>query len=126
VARIAGVDIPNDKRVKIALTYIYGIGRTKAAAITKEAGIEEQVRVKELNDEELRRLINIIEGYRVEGDLRKEVAMDIKRLMEINCYRGIRHKRRLPVRGQRTHTNARTNKGSKRVAVKGKKMVGKK
>lgn len=126
MARIAGVDIPNDKRVKIALSYIFGIGRTKAAKICEEAGIEEQVRVKDLKDDELRTLIGIIDNMRVEGDLRKEVAMDVKRLMEINCYRGLRHKRRLPVRGQRTHTNARTMKGGKRVAVKGKKMVGKK
>lgn len=126
MARIAGVDIPNDKRVEIALTYIYGIGRTTAAKICAEAKIEKQVRVKDLRDDELRTLIGIIDNYRVEGDLRKEIAMDIKRLMEINCYRGLRHKRRLPVRGQRTHTNARTMKGGKRVAVKGKKMVGKK
>jgi small subunit ribosomal protein S13 len=127
VARIAGVDIPNDKRVVIALTYIYGIGRSTALKIAEEAGIEKQARVKDLRDDELRNLIDIIDNsYRVEGDLRKEVAMDIKRLMEINCYRGLRHKRRLPVRGQRTHTNARTMKGGKRVAVKGKKMVGKK
>lgn len=122
MARIAGVDIPNDKRVEIALTYIYGIGRTTAKKIAQKAGIETPVRVKDLNDEELRKLVQIIQDdYRVEGDLRKEVALNIKRLMEINCYRGLRHKRRLPVRGQRTHTNARTMKGPKKAAVKKKK-----
>jgi small subunit ribosomal protein S13 len=125
VARIAGVDIPVNKRVEIALTYIYGIGRTQASKIAAQAGIKPPVRVKDLTEDEIRNLINIINDYRVEGDLRKEVAMNIKRLMEINCYRGIRHKRRLPVRGQRTHTNARTVKGRKRSAVKGKKPVGK-
>lgn len=127
MARIAGVDIPNDKRVVVALTYIYGIGRTTAARITNEAGITAPTRVKDLTDEEIRKLVKIIDAsFRVEGDLRKEVAMNIKRLMEINCYRGARHKRGLPVRGQRTHTNARTRKGPKRVAVKGKKIAGKK
>lgn len=125
MARIAGVDIPVNKRVEIALTYIYGIGRTQASKIAAQAGIKPPVRVKDLTEDEIRNLINIINDYRVEGDLRKEVAMNIKRLMEINCYRGIRHKRRLPVRGQRTHTNARTVKGRKRSAVKGKKPVGK-
>ncbi len=126
MARIAGVDIPTNKRVEIALTYIYGIGRTQASKIAAQAGIEPPVRVKDLTEEEIRNLITIITNdFRVEGDLRKEVAMNIKRLMEINCYRGIRHKRRLPVRGQRTHTNARTVKGRKRIAVKGKKQIGK-
>lgn len=127
MARIAGVDIPNHKRVEIALTYIYGIGRTQARLIASEAGIEAPVRVKDLTEEEIRTLIKIIDAkYRVEGDLRKETAMNVKRLMEINCYRGVRHKRRLPVRGQRTHTNARTVKGPKKAAVKGKKAPGKK
>lgn len=127
MARIAGIDIPNNKRVEIALTYIYGIGRTAASKIAAEAGIEPSVRVKDLNDEEVRKLINIIESnFRVEGDLRKELSLNIKRLMEINCYRGTRHKRRLPVRGQRTHTNARTMKGPKRTAIKSKKAPGKK
>jgi small subunit ribosomal protein S13 len=127
VARIAGVDIPNDKRVEIALTYIYGIGRTSARSIAAEAGIERQVRVKDLTEEEVRQLIRIIDAkYKVEGDLRKEVSMNIKRLMEINCYRGQRHKRGLPVRGQRTHTNARTMKGPRRATVKTKRVMSKK
>ena len=127
MARIAGVDIPNHKRVEIALTYIYGIGRTTARQIREQAEIEPQVRVKDLTEEEIRKLIRIIDaGHRVEGDLRKESALNIKRLMEINCYRGVRHKRRLPVRGQRTHTNARTMKGPKKTAVKGKRAPGKK
>ena len=127
MARIAGVDIPNHKRVEIALTYIYGIGRTQARLIASEAGIEAPVRVKDLTEEEIRTLIKIIDAkYRVEGDLRKETAMNVKRLMEINCYRGVRHKRRLPVRGQRTHTNARTVKGPKKEEKKKKKAPGKK
>lgn len=127
MARIAGVDIPNNKRVEIALTYIFGIGHTLARAIAAEAGIEPEVRVKNLNEEEVRQLIRIINAkHKVEGDLRKETAMNIKRLMEINCYRGQRHKRRLPVRGQRTHTNARTMKGPRRTAVKSKRSVAKK
>jgi len=127
VARIAGVDIPNNKRVEIALTSIYGIGRTAAAAIAAEAGIEPRVRVRELNEEEVRKLIRIIDAkHKVEGDLRKETTMNIKRLMEINCYRGQRHKRSLPVRGQRTHTNARTRKGPRKAAVKTRRAVSKK
>ena len=127
MARISGVDIPNDKRVEIALTYIYGIGRAKALEIVEEAGIERHVRVKDLNEEEVRQLIRIIDAkHKVEGDLRKETTMNIKRLMEINCYRGQRHKRGLPVRGQRTHTNARTVKGPKKAAVKTKRQLSKK
>ena len=127
MARISGVDIPNDKRVEIALTYIYGIGRAKAVEIVEEAGIERHVRVKDLNEEEVRQLIRIIDAkHKVEGDLRKETTMNIKRLMEINCYRGQRHKRSLPVRGQRTHTNARTMKGPKKAAVKTKRQISKK
>ena len=127
MARIAGVDIPNNKRVEIALTSIYGIGRTTAAAIATEAGIEPHVRVRELNEEEVRKLIRIIDAkHKVEGDLRKETTMNIKRLMEINCYRGQRHKRSLPVRGQRTHTNARTRKGPRKAAVKTRRAISKK
>ena len=112
---------------RISGVYIYGIGRTTARQIREKAEIEPQVRVKDLTEEEIRKLIRIIDAdHRVEGDLRKEIALNIKRLMEINCYRGVRHKRRLPVRGQRTHTNARTMKGPKKTAVKGKKAVGKK
>lgn len=122
VARIAGVDIPRDKRVVISLTYIYGIGRTLASEILKKAGIDENTRVKDLTEDEIARLREIIEHeYRVEGDLRREVAQNIKRLIDINCYRGIRHRRGLPVRGQRTRTNARTRKGpGKTVGVKKK------
>jgi small subunit ribosomal protein S13 len=127
VARIAGVDIPNDKRVEVALTYIYGIGKATAKSVTAEAGIEPQVRVKDLTEEEVRQLIRIVDAkLKVEGDLRKEVTMNIKRLMEINCYRGQRHKRGLPVRGQRTHTNARTVKGPRKAAVKTKRVMAKK
>jgi small subunit ribosomal protein S13 len=127
VARIAGVDIPNDKRVEVALTYIYGIGKATAKSVTAEAGIEPQVRVKDLTEEEVRQLIRIVDAQlKVEGDLRKEVTMNIKRLMEINCYRGQRHKRGLPVRGQRTHTNARTVKGPRKAAVKTKRVMAKK
>lgn len=112
MARIAGVDIPRDKRVVISLTYIYGIGRTLAKEIVDKAGIDENTRVKDLTEDEVSRLREIIErDYRVEGDLRREVAQNIKRLIDINCYRGIRHRRGLPVRGQRTKTNARTRKG---------------
>jgi len=127
VARIAGVDIPNHKRLVIALTYIHGIGRTSAGKIVDDANIERHVRVKDLTEEEVGRLIKLIDaGYKVEGDLRKATAMNIKRLMEINCYRGLRHKRNLPVRGQRTHTNARTRKGPKKAAVKTKRVLVKK
>jgi small subunit ribosomal protein S13 len=127
VARIAGVDIPNEKRVVVALTYIHGIGRTSAGKIIQQAGIEQRARVKELTEEQVGRLIKIIDAdYKVEGDLRKETAMNIKRLMEVNCYRGLRHKRNLPVRGQRTHTNARTRKGPRRATVKTKRVLAKK
>lgn len=112
MARIAGVDIPRDKRIVISLTYIYGIGRTLASEILSKAGIDENTRVKDLTEDEVARLREIIEHeYRVEGDLRREVSQNIKRLIDINCYRGIRHRRGLPVRGQRTKTNARTRKG---------------
>jgi small subunit ribosomal protein S13 len=114
VARIAGVDIPNDKRVVIGLTYIFGIGRTSAAKICSKAGVQESTRVKDLNEEQSIAIRNVIENeYKVEGELRTEVTFNIKRLMDINCYRGRRHKMGLPVRGQRTSTNARTRKGPK-------------
>ena len=121
MARIAGVDLPRDKRVEIGLTYIYGIGRVSANKILAEAKVNPDTRVRELTDEEVKRISAIIgDRYMVEGDLRREVAMNIKRLQEIGCYRGIRHRKGLPVRGQKTKTNARTRKGPKRT-VAGKK-----
>jgi small subunit ribosomal protein S13 len=123
VARIAGVNIPTNKRVQIALTYIFGIGRTKAREICDKAGLPAERRVSEMTDGELSRVREIIDGeYRVEGDLRRDVAMNIKRLMDLGCYRGLRHRRGLPVRGQRTHTNARTRKGRAR-PIAGKKKA---
>ncbi len=123
MARIAGVNIPTSKRVEIALTYIYGIGRTKAREICGKIGIPPERRVNDLTDDELMRIRESIDrDYRVEGDLRRETAMNVKRLMDLGCYRGLRHRRGLPVRGQRTHTNARTRKG-RRVAIAGKKKV---
>jgi len=127
VARIAGVDLPSGKRVEIGLTYIYGIGRTRAKKILVSAKVEEGIKVKDLSEDEVLRIQQVIQGEGgVEGDLRREVAMNIKRLIEIGSYRGIRHRRGLPVRGQRTHTNARGRKGPRRQAVAGKKKVGKK
>ena len=124
MARISGVDIANNKRVEIALTYIYGIGRTGASAIAKECGIETSVRVKDLSEEEIRKLIELIDDkYTVEGDLRKETAMNIKRLKDIGSYRGLRHRKSMPVRGQRTKTNARTRKGRKRTVGLGRKAL---
>ena len=126
MARLAGVDIPRDKRVVIALTYIYGIGRTRSVEILAATGIDESIRVKDLTDDQLVALRDYIEGtYKVEGDLRREVAADIRRKVEIGSYEGIRHRRGLPVRGQRTKTNARTRKGPKRT-VAGKKKPGRK
>ncbi len=123
MARLAGVDIPRDKRVVIALTYIYGIGRTRSAEILKATEIDESIRVKDLTDDQLVALRDHIEGtYQVEGDLRREVAADIRRKVEIGSYEGLRHRRGLPVRGQRTKTNARTRKGPKRT-VAGKKKA---
>ena len=121
MARIAGVDLPRQKRVEVALTYIYGIGVSRSNKILGKAGIEPSVRVKDLSEEETSRIAKIIdmEGG-VEGDLRKEIAMNIKRLMEIGSYRGMRHRRNLPVRGQRTHTNARTRKGPRRALIRPK------
>lgn len=122
MARISGVDLPRDKRVEVGLTYIYGIGRPRSLEILGKAGVDPNTRVKDLTETEVASLRATIDGYNVEGDLRREVAMNIKRLREINCYRGVRHRRGLPVRGQRTKTNARTRKGPKRlVAKKGKK-----
>jgi small subunit ribosomal protein S13 len=123
MARLAGVDIPRDKRVVIALTYIYGVGRTRSVEILKATEIDESIRVKDLTDDQLVALRDHIEGtYKVEGDLRREVAADIRRKVEIGSYEGIRHRRGLPVRGQRTKTNARTRKGPKRT-VAGKKKA---
>jgi len=124
VARIAGVDLPSGKRVEIGLTYIYGIGRTRARKILGKAKVEEGVMVKDLSETEVLAIQQVIQAEgMVEGDLRREVAMNIKRLIEIGSYRGMRHRRGLPVRGQRTHTNARGRKGPRRQAVAGKKQV---
>ncbi|GAA1687463.1 30S ribosomal protein S13 [Microcella alkalica] len=126
MARLAGVDIPRDKRVEVALTYIYGVGRTRAVQTLEATGIDPNTRVKDLSDDQLVQLRDHIEGtYKVEGDLRREVAADIRRKVEIGSYEGIRHRRGLPVRGQRTKTNARTRKGPKRT-VAGKKKAGRK
>ena len=123
MARIAGVNIPTNKRVTVSLRYIFGIGPTKARAICQKLSIADDRRVNQLSDDEVLRIRELIDReYRVEGDLRREVAMNIKRLMDLGCYRGLRHRRGLPVRGQRTHTNARTRKG-KAVAIAGKKKV---
>lgn len=123
MARIAGVNIPTQKRVAIALTYIYGIGRTKSRAICEQVGIPLERRVSELTEEEVMRIRESIDrDFQVEGDLRRETAMNIKRLMDLGCYRGLRHRRGLPVHGQRTHTNARTRKGPAR-AIAGKKKA---
>jgi len=127
VARIAGVDLPLNKRVEIGLTYIYGIGRSRSNQILAAAAVDPNARVKDLGEEDVRRIRQIIQDEgRVEGDLRKNVGLDIKRLMEINCYRGMRHRRGLPVNGQRTHTNARTRKGPRKAQIAGKKKPGKK
>lgn len=123
MARIAGVNIPTNKRVEIALTYIYGIGATKAREICGKANIAAERRVNELTDAEVIQMREIIDAdYRVEGDLRREISMNVKRLMDLGCYRGLRHRRRLPVRGQRTHTNARTRKGPAK-PIAGKKKA---
>ena len=123
MARISGVDLPRDKKVIIGLSYIYGIGRKNAAEIVEKAGVDSALRVRDLTDADVNKLRGVIErDYKVEGALRTEVAMNIKRLMDIGSYRGIRHRRGLPVRGQRTHTNARTKKGPRR-AIAGKKKV---
>ena len=126
MARLAGVDLPRDKRMEVALTYIYGVGRTRAAAALKETGVSPDLRAKDLTDQDLVILREYIDAhFKVEGDLRREVAADIRRKVEIGCYQGIRHRRGLPVHGQRTKTNARTRKGPKKT-IAGKKKVGKK
>ena len=112
MARIAGVDLPKAKRVEVALTYIFGIGRTSAQKIADEAGIDRSKKTDDLTDQEITTIRNVLDAkYKIEGDLRREVSMNVKRLMDLGCYRGLRHRRGLPVRGQRTHTNARTRKG---------------
>ena len=122
MARISGVDLPREKRVEIGLTYIYGIGRTSANRILAEAGVNPDTRVKDLTDDELKKLAAVIaDSQTVEGDLRREIAMNIKRLQEIGCYRGIRHRKGLPVRGQKTKTNARTRKGPRKTVANKKK-----
>jgi small subunit ribosomal protein S13 len=126
MARLVGVDLPRDKRIEVALTYIFGIGRTRASQTLAETGVSPDVRVRDLTDDDLVKLRDWIEAnYRIEGDLRREVAADIRRKIEIGCYQGIRHRRGLPVRGQRTHTNARGRKGPRKT-VAGKKKAGKK
>ena len=122
MARLVGVDLPRDKRVEIALTYIFGIGRTRSQQICAATGVATNKKVKDLDDTELEKLREQVGKFVVEGDLRRELSMNIKRLMDLGCYRGLRHRRGLPVRGQRTHTNARTRKG-KAVAIAGKKKV---
>ena len=122
MARIAGVDLPRDKRVEIGLTYIYGIGRTSATRILTEAGVNPDIRWRDLTDDDVKKISAVIdETQTVEGDLRREIALNIKRLQEIGCYRGIRHRKGLPVRGQKTKTNARTRKGPKRTVANKKK-----
>ena len=122
MARISGIDLPKDKRVEIGLTYIYGIGRTSSNKILAESGVDPNTRVKDLTDDEVKKLAEIIDrDYEVEGELRRDVAMNIKRLQEIGCYRGIRHRKGLPVRGQNTKNNSRTRKGPKRTVANKKK-----
>jgi|SRR5205809_4025304 len=127
MARVAGVDLPPNKRAQIGLTYIYGVGKSRATAILNEAVVNVDSKIRDLNEDELNKIRAIIDGQgEIEGDLRKRVQMDIKRLMDIGSYRGLRHRRSLPVRGQRTHTNARTRKGPRKAAVAKKKAPGKK
>lgn len=121
MARIAGVDIPRDKRVVVSLTYIYGVGLSTAKKVLAEVGISEDIRVKDLTDEQVNAIRKTLDSYKLEGDLRRETQLNIKRLMEIGCYRGIRHRKGLPVRGQRTKTNARTRKGPRRTVANKKK-----
>ena len=126
MARIAGVDLPRNKRIEIALTYIYGVGRSLAQDVLDKADVDHGKRTDALVDDEVKRIRDVLENdYKVEGDLRREISTNIKRLMDLGCYRGLRHRRSLPVRGQRTHTNARTRKGPKRQAVKRKNKGGK-
>jgi small subunit ribosomal protein S13 len=127
MARVAGVDLPPNKRAQIGLTYIYGIGKSRATSILSEADVSIDAKIKDLNEEELNRIRAVLDAQgEIEGDLRKRTQMDIKRLMDIGCYRGLRHRRGLPVRGQRTSTNARTRKGPRKAAVAKKKAPGKK
>ncbi|MBX7061477.1 MAG: 30S ribosomal protein S13 [Acidobacteria bacterium] len=127
MARVAGVDLPPNKRAQIGLTYIYGVGKSRASSILDEAGIGYDVKIRDLSEDELNKVRGILDAQGdIEGDLRKRVQMDIKRLMDIGCYRGLRHRRSLPVRGQRTSTNARTRKGPRKAAVAKKKAPGKK
>ncbi|SES16417.1 30S ribosomal protein S13 [Salipaludibacillus aurantiacus] len=121
MARIAGVDIPRDKRVVVSLTYIFGIGKSRASLVLKDAGVSEDTRVRDLTEDELGKIREVVDGIKVEGDLRREVSLDIKRLIEIGSYRGIRHRRGLPVRGQKTKNNARTRKGPRRTVANKKK-----
>ena len=121
MARIAGVDLPREKRVEIGFTYVYGIGLPSSQKILKEAGVNPDTRVKDLTDDEVASIRKAMDGYKVEGDLRRDIALDIKRLMEIGCYRGLRHRKNLPVRGQRTKTNARTRKGPRKLVANKKK-----
>jgi len=124
MARIAGIDLPQNKQIGVGLTYIYGIGRSRAQQLLSEASVDESVKVKDLTEDEAQRIRKVIQDQgMVEGDLRKDVTNNIKRLMEIGCYRGVRHRKGLPVRGQRTHTNARTRKGPRRMTVAGKKKT---
>jgi small subunit ribosomal protein S13 len=127
MARVAGVDLPPNKRAQIGLTYIYGVGKSRATSILNEADVSVDAKIRDLNEDELNKIRTILDQQgEIEGDLRKRVQMDIKRLMDIGCYRGLRHRRSLPVRGQRTHTNARTRKGPRKAAVAKKKAPGKK
>jgi small subunit ribosomal protein S13 len=127
MARIAGVDLPPNKRAQIGMTYIYGVGRSRAGSILERAGISVDAKIRDLSEDELNKIRTVLDAEgEVEGDLRKRVQMDIKRLMDIGCYRGLRHRRSLPVRGQRTSTNARTRKGPRKAAVAKKKAPGKK
>lgn len=127
MARISGIDLPLNKRVEIGLTYIFGIGRTRSNKILSQAAVDPNTRVKDLTEDDVRKIRQLIQDQgEVEGDLRKNVGLDIKRLVEIGCYRGVRHRRGLPVHGQRTHTNARTRKGPRKGAVAGKKKATKK
>jgi small subunit ribosomal protein S13 len=127
MARVAGVDLPPQKRAQIGLTYIYGIGKSRATSILNEAKVDYNKKVRDLSEDELNRIRSIVDQQgNIEGDLRKQIQLDIKRLMDIGCYRGLRHRRGLPVRGQRTHTNARTRKGPRRATIAKKKAPGKK
>lgn len=127
MARIAGVDLPPNKRAQIGMTYIYGVGKSRATAILNEVGVDINTKIRDISEEDLNKIRALLDQQGdVEGDLRKRIQMDIKRLMDIGCYRGLRHRRSLPVRGQRTHTNARTRKGPRKAAVAKKKAPGKK